>query len=52
LPDERLAHLKGVALKRKKAAFKNIVEKTGSQKDLLYIGGLSKDITDKILETK
>jgi coenzyme F420 hydrogenase subunit beta len=52
LPDERLAHLKGVALKRKKAAFKNIVEKTGSQKDLLYVGGLSKDITDKILETK
>jgi hypothetical protein len=52
LPDERLSHLKAVALKRKKAAFKNIVEKSGSKKDLLYVSGLSKDITDQILETK
>jgi coenzyme F420 hydrogenase subunit beta len=52
LPDERLAHLKAIALKRKKTAFKSIVEKTGSKKDLLYVSGLSKYITDKILETK
>jgi coenzyme F420 hydrogenase subunit beta len=52
LPDERRSHLKAVALKRKKAAFKNIVEKTGSKNDLLYVSGLSKDITDQFLETE
>ena len=52
LPDERLSHLKAVALKRKKAAFKNIVEKTGSKNDLLYVNGLSKNITDQFLETE
>jgi coenzyme F420 hydrogenase subunit beta len=52
LPDERRSHLKAVALKRKKAAFKNIVEKSGSKKDLLYVSGLSQEITDQILETK
>ena len=50
LPDQRLAHLKTVALNRKKTALKNIVEKTGSKKDLLYVGGLSKGIADKLLE--
>jgi coenzyme F420 hydrogenase subunit beta len=52
LPDERLSHLKAVALKRKKAAFKNIVEKTGNKNDLLYVNGLSKDITDQFLENE
>ncbi len=50
LAEQRLAHLKSVALKRKKTAFKNIVEKTGNKKDLLYVGGLSEGITDKLLE--
>lgn len=52
LPDQRLSHLKAVALKRKKAVLENIVQKTGSKKDLLYVGGLSEDIADKILEAK
>lgn len=49
LPDQRLAHLKTVALKRKKTAFKKIVEKTGNKKDLLYVGGLSEGIADRLL---
>ena len=49
LPDQRLAHLKTVALKRKKAALKKIVEKTGNKKDLLYMGGLSEGIADRLL---
>jgi len=50
LPDQRLAHLKAVALKRKKTAFKSIIEKTGNKKDFLYVGGLSKGVADKLLE--
>jgi coenzyme F420 hydrogenase subunit beta len=50
LPDQRLAHLKTVAVKRKKMALKNIVEKTGNKKDLLYVGGLSQGIAKKLLE--
>jgi len=50
LPEQRLAHLKTVALNRKKTALKNITEKTGSKKDLLYVGGLSKGIADKLLK--
>ncbi len=50
LPEQRLAHLKTVALNRKKTALKNIIEKTGSEKDLLYVGGLSEGIADKLLE--
>jgi coenzyme F420 hydrogenase subunit beta len=49
LPDQRLAHLKRVALNRKKTAIKNIVEKTGNKKDLLYLGGLSEGIADRLL---
>jgi len=49
LPDQRLNHLKTVALNRKKTAIKNIVEKTGNKKDLLYLGGLSEGITDRLL---
>jgi len=49
LPDQRLAHLKTVALKRKKAALKNIVEKSGNKKDLLYVGGLPEGIADRLL---
>jgi coenzyme F420 hydrogenase subunit beta len=52
LPDQRLAHLKTVSFNRKKVAFKNITEKTGSKKDLLYVGGLSRGTVEKILETK
>lgn len=50
LPEQRLTHLKSVALKRKKTAFKNIVERTGSKENLLYVRGLHEDITSKFLE--
>lgn len=50
LPGQRLAHLKTVALKRKKTAFKSITDKTGDKKDLLYVGGLSEGIADKLSE--
>jgi coenzyme F420 hydrogenase subunit beta len=50
LPDKRLSHLKASALKRKKTAFKNIVERTGDKEDLLYIGGLSKGLVEQLLE--
>jgi coenzyme F420 hydrogenase subunit beta len=49
LPDERLTHLKTVAFRRKKTALRNIVEKTGNKRNLLYVGGLSEDFTDKLL---
>lgn len=52
LPEKRMAHLKAVALKRKKTALKNLVEITGNKKDLLYVGGLSKEIADKLLESQ
>jgi len=50
LPDERLGHLKAAALKRKKVAFKNIVERTGSRKNLLYMGGISEGLVDRFLK--
>ena len=50
LPDERLAHLKSVAVKRKKTALKNIVEKTGDTNNLLYVGNVSETITRKLLK--
>ena len=49
LPEKRIKHLKSVALKRKRAAVKKITEKTGSEKDLLYLGGLSESIAHKFL---
>lgn len=52
LPDENLAHLKEAALNKKKAALKNLVERTGNRNDFLYIYGLSEGITDKFLENK
>jgi len=50
LPEQRLAHLKAVALERKKTALRNIVDKTGDKKDLLYVGGLPEGMADKLLE--
>lgn len=50
LPEQRLNHLKASALKRKKAAFKNIVNKSGSVKNLLYVGGLSDGIASRWLK--
>jgi len=50
LPDQNLAHLRTAALNKKKTALKNIVEKTGNNKDLFYMGGLSEGIADKLLE--
>jgi coenzyme F420 hydrogenase subunit beta len=47
LPEKRIKHLKSVALKRKMAAVKKITEKTGSEKDLLYLGGPSESIAHK-----
>jgi len=52
LPDQRLAHLKSVALRRKKTALKNIVEKTGNKKDLLYVGSLPEGMADTLLEDR
>ena len=49
LPEKRIKHLKSVALKRKRAAVKKITEKTGSEKELLYLGGLSESIAHKFL---
>jgi coenzyme F420 hydrogenase subunit beta len=49
LPEKRIKHLKSVALNRKRAAVKKITEKTGSEKDLLYLGGLSESIAHKFL---
>ena len=52
LPDKRLSHLKASALKRKKTAFKNIVERTGNKEDLLYLRGLSADMVERLLENR
>jgi len=51
LPDQRLAHLKSIALKRKKTALENIVERTGDKNDLLYVGNLPQGMADRLLET-
>jgi coenzyme F420 hydrogenase subunit beta len=50
LPEDRLSHLKMVALKRKKTALKNIIEKTGDKNNLLYIGNVSETITRMLLK--
>jgi len=50
LPEERLSHLKSVAMKRKKTALKNIIEKTGDKNNFLYIGNVSETITKKLLK--
>jgi len=50
LPDQRLAHLKSNALKRKKTALENIVERTGNKNDLLYVGNLPQGMADRLLE--
>jgi len=52
LPDQRLAHLKSIALKRKKTALENIVERTGDKNDLLYVGNLPQGVADRLLETR
>jgi coenzyme F420 hydrogenase subunit beta len=51
LPEQRMAHLKWIALKRKKTALKNIIEKTGNKNDLLYVGNLPQGVADILLET-
>lgn len=50
IPEKRLSHLKMVSFKRKKTAFENIINKTGDKNDLLYIGGLSKDIIEEYIK--
>lgn len=47
LPPENLSKLKVAALNKKKLALKNIVAKTGSKENLLYLS-LSKDIRDRL----
>jgi coenzyme F420 hydrogenase subunit beta len=48
LPGDKLAHLKEAALIKKKRALKQIVNRTGDQKDLLYVG-LSAKLAEKLL---
>ncbi len=49
LPNHRLENLKKAALRRKKTAFQNIVKKTGNNKRLLFLGGLSETTAEKYL---
>lgn len=51
LPDENFAHLKAAALNKKRTALKNIVRKTGTRKNLLYLNGASHAIADRLLES-
>lgn len=48
LSDEKLAHLKDASLIKKKRGLKEIVNKTGDPKDLLYVG-LSPSVSEKLL---
>jgi coenzyme F420 hydrogenase subunit beta len=48
LPDENLEHLKGAALAKKKRALRNIVDKSGSSEDLLYLQ-LSAEARERLL---
>lgn len=48
LPADKLAHLKDASLIKKKRALKEIVKKTGSKDDLLYVG-LSPALSEKLL---
>lgn len=47
LPEQRLGHLKSAAMKKKRTAIGNITEKTGNEKDLLYLGGPSEPFAHK-----
>jgi coenzyme F420 hydrogenase subunit beta len=49
LPEKRVEHLKSASLKKKKAAVENIIGKTGSEKDLLYLDGFSESIAREFL---
>jgi coenzyme F420 hydrogenase subunit beta len=49
LPAENLAHLKEAALLKKKRALNEIVKRTGSRENLLYVG-LSPRVTKKLLD--
>ena len=48
LPPQNLAHLKEASLLKKKRALKEIVNRSGSRQDLMYIG-LSQTLADKLL---
>jgi len=48
LPLQNLAHLKEASLLKKKRALKEIVNRSGNKKDLLYIG-LSRTFADRLL---
>lgn len=50
LPEERLAHLKSIALNRKRKAVKVIIDKTGDKNNLLYLGNMSEAIVNKLME--
>ena len=50
IPEARLNHLRTVASKRKKTAFKNIINKTGDEKDLLYINSMNKEVIQKYMD--
>lgn len=50
LPEERLAHLKSIALQRKKTALQKIIKKTGDKNDLLYVGNLPETTLKRFLE--
>jgi coenzyme F420-reducing hydrogenase beta subunit len=48
LPEENLEHLKGAALNKKKRALRNIIDKSGSSEDLLYLK-LSEEALERLL---
>jgi coenzyme F420 hydrogenase subunit beta len=48
LPAQNLAHLKEASLLKKKRALKEITNRSGSKKDLLYVG-LSRTLADRLL---
>ena len=48
LPEENLEHLKQAALTKKKRALGNIVDRTGSSEDLLYLK-LSRKALERLL---
>lgn len=48
LPLQNLAHLKEAALLKKKRALKEIIERSGDKRNLLYLG-LSESMVDKLL---
>jgi coenzyme F420 hydrogenase subunit beta len=50
LPSERFDHLKEVAIVRKKKALNQIIKKSGSKDDLIYIKGLNQEYIDKIMK--